>query len=261
MGFNYASVASGSCGNCHYIGFEGTGILVDAGLSGKKVRENLESIDIGMDGLKAILITHEHVDHIKGAGILSRKHDIPIYANARTWQEMGDKLGKVSPENIQVFETGRSFDIGSLRIKAFGIHHDAADPVGFCIDNGKKKLSIATDTGCICDEIRGQLHDSDIVVLESNHDVEMLKMGAYPYHLKRRILSSSGHLSNEDAASFCVELANEGVKRILLAHLSRENNFPELAYETVVGTLKMKGIENINIEVLLRQQASKLYSI
>lgn len=139
MGFNYASVASGSCGNCHYIGFEGTGILVDAGLSGKKVRENLESIDIGMDGLKAILITHEHVDHIKGAGILSRKHDIPIYANARTWQEMGDKLGKVSPENIQVFETGRSFDIGSLRIKAFGIHHDAADPVGFCIDNGKKK--------------------------------------------------------------------------------------------------------------------------
>ncbi|AHM57465.1 putative metallo-hydrolase YycJ [Peptoclostridium acidaminophilum DSM 3953] len=261
MGFNYASVASGSCGNCHYIGFEGTGILVDAGLSGKKVRENLESIELGMDGLKAILITHEHVDHIKGAGILSRKHDIPIYANARTWQEMGDKLGKVSPENIQVFETGRSFDIGSLRIKAFGIHHDAADPVGFCIDNGKKKLSIATDTGCICDEIRGQLHDSDLVVLESNHDVEMLKMGAYPYHLKRRILSSNGHLSNDDAALFCVELANEGVKRVLLAHLSRENNFPELAYETVVGTLKIKGIENISIDVLLRQQASRVYSI
>lgn len=261
MGFNYASVASGSCGNCHYIGFEGTGILVDAGLSGKKVRENLESIELGMDGLKAILITHEHVDHIKGAGILSRKHDIPIYANARTWQEMGDKLGKVSPENIQVFETGRGFDIGSLRIKAFGIHHDAADPVGFCIDNGKKKLSIATDTGCICDEIRGQLHDSDLVVLESNHDVEMLKMGAYPYHLKRRILSSNGHLSNDDAALFCVELAKEGVKRVLLAHLSRENNFPELAYETVVGTLKIKGIENISIDVLLRQQASRVYSI
>ncbi|KDR96340.1 Phosphoribosyl 1,2-cyclic phosphodiesterase [Peptoclostridium litorale DSM 5388] len=262
MTFNYASVASGSCGNCHYVGSDGGSILIDAGLSGKRIENNLQSIGKDIKDVMAIFITHEHVDHIKGAGILSRRYDIPIYANEKTWISMKDKMGKMSENNVRLFENEKGVGIGDFRVKPFKIHHDAADPVGYSICSGDKKISIATDTGHICQDMKKELHGSSLVVLESNHDVEMLKMGSYPYHLKRRILSQSGHLSNDDAAMFCVELAKEGVENILLAHLSRENNFPELAYQTAIGTLKMNGLdESVNIRVLKRQEASPVHSI
>ena len=262
MNFNYASVASGSCGNCHYVGCDSGSILIDAGLSGKRIENNLKSIGKDMKDISAIFITHEHGDHIKGAGILSRRYDIPVYANENTWMSMKDKMGKMSESNVRVFENGKGVDMGDFMVKPFKIHHDAADPVGYCICTGSKKISIATDTGHICEDMKKELKGSSLVILESNHDVEMLKMGSYPYHLKRRILSGSGHLSNDDAALFCVELAKEGVENILLAHLSRENNFPELAYQTAIGTLKMNGLdESVNIRVLRRQEASPIHRI
>ena len=261
---NYASVASGSNGNCHFVSYKNTKILVDAGLSGKKIEENLRKIDINLQNITGILISHEHSDHIKGAGILSRRYNIPIYANKKTWDEISVKLGKLEEVNIIKFENDVMFTINDLHITPFSIHHDAIDPVGFTINNGKNKISIATDLGHICDKIRNNIYESKLVVLESNHDVEMLKMGPYPYHLKKRVLSQNGHLSNEDAGKFSVELVQKGVKKILLAHLSKENNFPELAFETVKSILKEKNMHigvDLELSVLNRDEVSKLYAV
>lgn len=252
----YASIASGSCGNCHYISSKDTSILIDAGLSGKKIETNFKNLDIEIEKIKAIFITHEHKDHILGAGILSRRYNIPIYANEKTWQSMQKDLGKIKDENMKVLESGKKLDLDEMQITSFKINHDASDPVGYKIEYKNKSASIATDTGKIDDDMKKIIKGSNLVVLESNHDVEMLKMGSYPYYLKRRVLSNIGHLSNEHAADFCVELVKSGTKQILLAHLSKENNFPELAYETVKGILKMQGIEaqrDVLLNVLKRQ--------
>ncbi|SHH52164.1 MBL fold metallo-hydrolase [Tepidibacter thalassicus] len=264
MSFEYASVASGSCGNCHYISYKNTKILVDAGLSGKKIEENLNNLDINLKNTSGILITHEHADHIKGAGILSRRYNIPIYANESTWKAMENKVGKIKENNIKIFENNRPFYIEDIQIIPFPVHHDAADPVAYTFYNGKNKMSIATDLGCVCEKIKENLYDSKLIVLEANYDVEMLKMCSYPYYLKKRVLSDKGHLSNEDAGRFCVELVKRGVQRILLAHLSKENNFPELAFETVKSVLKEKNIhvgKNLELSVLQRGKISNLYAI
>jgi phosphoribosyl 1,2-cyclic phosphodiesterase len=262
--FKYCSVGSGSSGNCHYVGDKNTNLLIDAGLSGKRIETNLSKADIDIKTVKGILITHEHSDHIKGAGILSRKHDIPIYTNRSTWESMKDKIGNVKEHNIKIFETNKPFEIEDILIKPFSIDHDAAEPVAYSFHNGKEKISIATDLGCINDNIRENIFDSKLVILESNYDENMLMMGSYPYYLKRRVLSNKGHLSNEDAANFCIELINKGAQTILLAHLSKENNFPELAYETSKGILSENNIKvdkDVRLKVLLREELSGLYAV
>ena len=262
--FKYCSVGSGSSGNCHYVGYKNTNLIIDAGLSGKKIETNLSKADVDIKTVKGILITHEHSDHIKGAGILSRKHDIPIYANKNTWEAMKDKIGNVKDYNIKIFESNKQFEIEDILIKPFLIGHDAAEPVAYNFYNGKEKISIATDLGCINDSIRDNVFDSKLVVLESNYDESMLMMGSYPYYLKRRVLSSKGHLSNEDAANFCTELIKKGTQTILLAHLSKENNFPELAYETSKGILSQNNIKvdkDVKLKVLLREELSELYAV
>jgi phosphoribosyl 1,2-cyclic phosphodiesterase len=262
--FRYCSVGSGSSGNCHYVGYKNTNLLIDAGLSGKRIETNLAKADIDIKTVKGILITHEHSDHIKGAGILSRKHDIPIYTNKNTWESMKDKIGNVKEHNIKIFESNTQFEIEDVVIKSFSIDHDAAEPVAYSFYNGKEKISIATDLGCINNNIRENLFDSKLVVLESNYDENMLMMGSYPYYLKRRVLSNKGHLSNEDAAKFCTELINKGTQTILLAHLSKENNFPELAYETSKGILSENNIKvdkDVKLKVLLREELSELYAV
>ena len=242
----YCSVGSGSSGNCHYIGYKNTNILVDAGLSGKRITTGLKDIGVDADKLKGIFITHEHVDHIKGAGILSRKFDIPVFANIKTWCSMKDKLGDII-------------------VRPFSIEHDASDPVGYNFyTESDEKMSIATDIGCITQNIKKHLYKSKLVVLESNYDPNMLMMGSYTYALKKRVMSSTGHLSNEDAANFCVELINEGTESILLAHLSKENNFPELAYETSKGVLASNDIvvgQDVKLDVLSRNDVSNVYEM
>jgi len=262
--FKYCSVGSGSSGNCHYVGYKNTNLLIDAGLSGKKIETNLSKADVDIKTVKGILITHEHSDHIKGAGILSRKHDIPIYTNEVTWESMKDKVGKVKDHNIKIFKSNEQFEIDNIIIKPFSIDHDAAEPVAYSFYNGKEKISIATDLGCINDNIRQNIFKSKLVILESNYDEQMLMMGSYPYYLKKRVLSNKGHLSNEDAANFCTELINKGTETILLAHLSKENNFPELAYETSKGILSQNNIEvnkDVKLKVLLREELSELYAV
>lgn len=260
----YCSIGSGSSGNCHYVEYKDTKLLVDAGLSGKRITTGLNDIDVDAKKLNGILVTHEHSDHIKGVGILSRKYDLPIYVNYETWLAIAPKIGKINEANIKIFENDKNYTIGDLSVRPFSISHDAADPVGYLFSDGKEKLSIATDIGYITENIRENVVGSKIVVLESNYDKDMLMMGSYSYALKKRVMSKMGHLSNEDASKFSVDLINNGTEKILFAHLSRENNFPALAYETANHILtenSMKIGKDVELEVLLRDDISDIHKI
>jgi len=261
MGIRLCSLSSGSSGNCVFVGNDNSGLLVDCG---KEILGNLNNIGICSSTIKAVVVTHEHSDHIRSVGIISRKLGIPIYANINTWNNMADLIGKVKPENIRYFSVGEELEIGGIGIKSYSIPHDAADPVGFCFYEGSKKVSIATDLGYFSDMVKENLSGSDMIMLESNHDIEMLRVGRYPYFLKRRILGEQGHLSNEAAGNAIYELLQTGVREVLLGHLSKENNFPELAYETVKGILeqnKVKINEDIKLELAPRSGVSRCYYI
>ena len=264
MGIRLCSLSSGSSGNCVFVGNDNSGLLVDCGISGTEILSNLNNIGVCSSTIKAVVVTHEHSDHIRSIGIISRKLGIPIYANINTWNSMAGLIGAVKPENIRYFAVGEELEIEGIGIKSYSIPHDAADPVGFCFYEGNKKVSIATDLGYFSDTVKENIIGSDMVMLESNHDIEMLKVGRYPYFLKRRILSEHGHLSNEAAGHAVYELLQTGVRDILLGHLSKENNFPELAYETVKGILEEKKVkvnEDIKLELAPRSSVSRYYYI
>lgn len=264
MGIRLCSLSSGSSGNCVFVGNDNSGLLVDCGISGKEIISNLNNIGVCGSTIKAVIVTHEHSDHIKSVGIISRKLGIPIYANINTWNSMTNLIGTVKPENVRFFSMGEELEIGGIGIKAYSIPHDAVDPVGFCFYEGNKKVSIATDLGYFSDTVRDNISGSDMVMLESNHDIEMLMVGRYPYFLKRRILSENGHLSNEAAGNAVYELLQTGVREVLLGHLSKENNFPELAYETVKGILEQKQVkvnDDIKLDLAPRSSISRYYHI
>jgi len=260
----FCSLYSGSSGNCIFLGRGKTKILIDVGLSGKKIVEALASIDEKLSEISAILISHEHSDHIKGAGIVSRKFNIPIYANEKTWEAMENLIGPVDIKNRMYFNTGEEFEIGEVGIKTFPIPHDACEPVGFNFFAGNKKLTIATDIGHINKELLCSFKMSDLLLLESNHDIEMLMVGRYPWHLKKRILGDRGHLSNEMAGKVAAYMAEKGTRNLLLGHLSKENNFPELAYQTVYNALCEKKIrvgEDVMLDVALRDKVGKVIEL
>jgi len=247
-----------------FIGTDNTRLLVDVGLSAKKIIEALRSIGEKPDELSAILVSHEHSDHIRGAGIFSRKFNIPIYANTGTWGAMEREVGPVAVQNKLFFETGTGFEIGNIYIKPFMIPHDAEEPVGFNFFIGNKKVTTATDIGHINNELLANFEMSDLILLESNHDIEMLKVGPYPWNLKRRILSDRGHLSNEMAGKVAAYLAEKGTRNIFLGHLSKENNFPELAYQTVYNAMCERNIAigaDVWVDVALRDRASRVIEI
>lgn len=240
----FCSLYSGSSGNSIFIASEQARILIDAGLPGKKIDDALRSIEQNPDSIDGIFITHEHSDHIKGVGVLSRKYDIPIYANADTWNVMEKNVGKIKEHNIKIMDRRSILQIKDLQIKSFNIPHDAVAAVGYTVHCNGKQASVTTDFGVYTEEIRDNIKDSQVMLLESNHDVNMLKFGPYPYSLKRRILSEVGHLSNEDCGKALVDILKYGCeKQVFLGHLSGTNNQPDLAYETVVGVLRENNIE------------------
>lgn len=245
----FCSLYSGSSGNCIFVSTENAKILIDAGLSGKAIQSGLSKINESISDIDGIFITHEHSDHIKGAGIVSRKYDIPIYANKITWESMLPMLGKLSEHNIRVMDN-ECMELNDLYIKSFEIPHDAACPRGYSVTDGKKKVCVATDMGYFTDKVKEEISDADIVLLESNHDVEMLKSGPYPYVLKRRILGNKGHMSNDDCGKAIVDITGDKLKRIMLGHLSKINNYPDLAYMTVVNILKENSIK-LNKDIIL----------
>ena len=197
----FCSLYSGSSGNSIFIASDNTRVLIDAGLAGKKIDEALKHIGEEASSIDGIFITHEHIDHIKGVGVLSRKYDIPIYANDNTWAVMEKNIGKIKEHNIRIMDRRSSIAIKDLEIRSFNIPHDAIAPVGYTVSSGGKNASVVTDFGVFTEEIRDNIIDSDIILLESNHDINMLRMGPYPYNLKLRVLGENGHLSNEDCGN------------------------------------------------------------
>ncbi|MDD4494345.1 MAG: MBL fold metallo-hydrolase, partial [Eubacteriales bacterium] len=236
-------------------------ILIDAGLSGKRLAEALSSIGEDPSRINALLITHEHIDHIAGAGVMSRRYDIPIYANERTWASMEYGLGKIAPKNKKLFCTNEEFCLEEFLVSAFAIPHDAAEPVGFNLFAADRKITVATDIGHMTRELLCRMLKSDILLIESNHDLEMLKWGSYPWSLKQRIMGKSGHLSNDVSGKVIAYLAETGMNKFLLGHLSAENNYPELAYKTACDSLEKKNVKpsaDVFLDIAPRNGASKV---
>ena len=231
----FASIASGSSGNCIYAGTENTHVLIDVGISGKRIEKGLADLGVKPSELTAICITHEHSDHIKGLGVLARKYEVPIYATEGTLREIRNvkSLGEYPEELLRPLRADVKLSLGDMEILPFHIDHDASDPVAYRIQAGNKSVAVATDLGHFNQYTIDHLLDLDAVLLESNHDLRMLQSGPYPYYLKRRIMGDFGHLSNENAGRLLNCILNDKLKYVLLGHLSKENNLPELAFETV----------------------------
>ncbi len=262
MKLKFCSLYSGSSGNCQYIKTKNATILVDAGLSGKKIQQEIANIGEDPNKIDAIFITHEHVDHIKGAGIMSRRLDVPIFANKKTWEAMAPFIGNIKSHNIKILD--EYAEIGDLTISPFDICHDASDPVGYNIFYENKKVSLVTDTGCINEGIKKSIINSDLLLVESNHDEDMVLIGPYPWPLKKRVLGKFGHMSNDTAGDLISKVVKKGTEIVLLAHLSKENNFPQLAYKTVENILGENSIDvnpGICLDMTYRDKASKVYEI
>lgn len=229
------SIASGSSGNCIYVGSDATHLLIDTGISGKKVEAGLHSIEMDPREIDGILVTHEHADHICGLGVMARKYQIPIYATAGTIGVMKNtsSLGKVDPALYREVKADEKTIIKDLTVHPMRISHDAAEPVAYRIGYGSQKIGICTDLGVYNDYTVECLKGMDALFLEANHDVNMLMVGPYPYPLKQRILGDRGHLSNENSGRLLSRLVHDKLQAIVLGHLSKENNIPELAYEAV----------------------------
>ena len=237
----FCSLFSSSSGNCTFIGSSKTGILIDAGVSTKRLKEALLSREIDPASIAGIFITHEHSDHIKGMRILASTFRIPVYGSEGTISAL-EEIGQVTAKFPYGVIGKDGFEVGDLFVKPFSIPHDSAEGYGYRITLPDGQCAaVATDTGHISDEIMSNFRGCQLVMLESNHDVAMLQNGPYPYHLKRRILSSNGHLSNADCAKTVVELLKKGTTRFFLGHLSTENNFPDLAYQESYAALTEAG--------------------
>lgn len=236
---HFSVLGSGSRGNSVYIESGKTGILIDAGFSGREIETRLKSIGRELSNVRALCITHEHYDHIQGAGVLSRKCKIPTYLNGGTFSAGEKRMGKLF--DLKEFETGDILDIGDLQVRSFRISHDTADPVGYVVSDGKRSIGYCTDTGKVSYLIAKRLAECNGLILEFNHNLKMLKNGPYPLPLQQRVRSSRGHLSNEDAAVFLAGLIGDHLRMAVLAHLSETNNTPKLAREAAIHCVKEWG--------------------
>lgn len=258
------TIASGSSGNCVYAGTERTTLLVDVGISKKRINDGLMEIDRTLKDVDGILITHEHIDHVKALGVISRGYNIPIYGTEDTFNEICNMsvLGDFDHRLFNPIEPDRSFNIGDIKIESHSIWHDAADPVCYSLIHNGKKISIATDLGDYDDYIIHSLRDSDVLLIEANHDIRMLQAGPYPYVLKQRILGRRGHLSNEAGGRLIRSLLNDHIKGIILGHLSEKNNYPALAYEAVknelLGNEYTDDVREFNLTVAGRNTPGRL---
>lgn len=229
-------LASGSSGNSFLVRANGSAILVDAGLSGKQISKRLEEVGMDPGAIRGILVSHEHSDHVKGVGVLSRKYKIPVYMNVGTWKAVEQNMGAIN--KLEIFETGKIFEISGFRIHPFSVPHDCADPVGFRISCGTAKIGIATDLGTATALVTSLLTGLHVVVLESNHDPQMLRDGPYPWELKQRVRSRLGHLSNSESAQLLERIVSDELQTVILAHMSETNNRADLALDCARASLR-----------------------
>ncbi len=259
------SLYSGSSGNAFYIGCGDTQLLIDCGKSGRQTEEALRFLGVEPDALTGILVTHEHRDHIAGIGVMSRKYHIPVYATEKTWAAIGDKVGAFPRGMQRVFERESDFYIGGLGIVPFPVSHDAADPCGFRVYDGAVSVALATDFGFFSKEMLLALSGADVILLESNHDPDMVWANPhYTYALKQRILGRRGHMSNADSAEALMALADKGTRHFILGHMSQENNTPNLALLTSETRAELDGLENgrdLWIDRAWRERVGNLYRL
>lgn len=265
MDLIFCPLYSGSSGNALFVQYGGTRLLVDAGKPGRTVEDALRFIGVEPESLNGILLTHEHSDHISGVGVLSRRWKLPVYATPGTWRGIGSKIGKLPDGMKRTFDRDADFYVGDLGVTPFAIPHDAAEPCGFRLWGGGASLSIATDLGCFPERVRDAIAGSDLVLLESNHDPDMLKRNDhYSAALKRRILGNHGHLSNETCSEALVTLVERGTQNIILGHLSGENNTPQLALDTSESRAELEGMElgkDVCIDLAWRDRVGGVYTI
>ena len=258
----FSSIASGSKGNCLLYENNDVKLLVDAGISKKRIEEGMSECGSSLEEVNGILITHEHSDHISGLGVVSRKYHIPIYATKGTISKIleDSKVGTIDGNLFNEIEENKDFYMGSTLVTPFSISHDAAQPVAYRFDSDGKSMAVATDMGMYDDYIIGNLKGLDAVLIESNHDINMLQIGPYPYALKRRIWGNKGHLSNETCGNLLNEIISDRLKNVILGHLSKEINLPELAYETIRNEINMADgnycADDISIQVASRTEPS-----
>lgn len=261
------SIASGSSGNCIYVGSEETHLLVDVGISGKRIEQGLNNMELTGRDIDGILITHEHSDHISGLGVIARRYHIPVYTTGGTADAISRmKTMKNLPDDIfHEIREDEPFQIKDLTIHPFTIPHDAAQPVGYRLECGQQSVGIATDLGKYNDYIVDNLQNLDALLLEANHDIRMLQVGKYPYYLKQRILGDRGHLSNENAGRLLCRLLHDNLKAVFLGHLSKENNYEALAYETVCSEVTLGDNQyqsrDFRIQVAKRDCVSEVVTI
>ncbi len=258
------SIASGSSGNCICVGTEHSHLLVDAGISGRRIETGLNSAGLKTSEMEAVLVTHEHIDHIAGIGVLARRYGLPIYGTKATLDAVLSvkSVGKIEQSLLHTVIPGQDFQIGDMTVHPISISHDAADPVAYIMKTDCQKIGVITDLGKYDDFLVEELQNLDILLLEANHDVRMLQTGSYPYQLKQRILSDRGHLSNVHSGQLLGRLLHDRFKAVILGHLSQENNYAELAYETVrlevsMGENPYKG-DDFPIYVAKRSEASQV---
>lgn len=261
--FNFYSLSSSSAGNCLLVQSDNANILIDIGISLKKIKSELLKLNLCLDDISGILITHEHSDHCKSITSICKKHsNIPIYINKPTYVALQDIYG-INSEKVNYISNNTLFQINDLSIMPFEIPHDAVSPCGYTICKGKKKMSIATDMGLVTDEVVNALSNNCFAFIESNYETEMLNTCRYPYYIKRRISSNTGHLSNTQCSDIIAKLITKNTTNFMLGHLSNENNSPELALKTVESTLLCNNIpiDNINLSVASKDCLSTIIKL
>ncbi len=265
MEMYFCPLFSGSSGNALFCQYGNTRLLIDAGKTGRCIGDAMEAIGVQPESLNGILITHEHSDHILGAGVLARKYHLPLYATQETWRAMAGKIGKIPGDLVRTVQSGKGFWLGEIGVEPFSIPHDAADPVGYRLWGGQVSISTATDLGRFTRDVYERIAGSTMVLLESNHDPDMLRANPnYNAALKARILGDRGHLSNAACAEALLQLIASGTRHVILGHLSGENNTPVLARNVSEKAMLREGIhpgEDVQVQVALRDVTGEIYML
>jgi len=261
---NFCSLSSGSSGNCYYLGNEFHGILIDAGISAGSIRKFLKKMNISMQTIMGVLITHNHIDHIRGLELLTRKNNLPAFTTNKIWESIHSPGREISPDCIREIHIQQKFHLAGFDIEAFPVSHDAPETIGFHICAGDKKITIVTDLGHICQTAAKYVRAANLLVIESNYDEQMLENGRYPYFLKARIRSDHGHLGNLQTMSFLADNITDNIDHICFAHLSKNNNTPEMVLQTLEKTFSEKGLTlngRQRISILSRNEPTDLISL
>jgi len=247
-------LSSGSKGNAILVSSARTCILVDAGLSGKELVRRMDACDVQARNLDALVVSHEHQDHVRGVGVLSRRFDLPVYLSQGTLKSLPPQIGQLT--HLQVFHPGASFTIGDLQFRPFAISHDAGEPSGFVIQNGATRLGICTDLGIATHLVKTRLQECHGLIIEANHDLDMLLKGPYPLHLKQRIRSRHGHLSNNDSCELLKTIYHEALQAVVFAHLSEVNNRPDLVAQGFLELCRISEWHSIRFEIGQQYEAT-----